>query len=113
MNGAVHAALHRCMEGLALGLQQFRRQTVLPLADGQAGAVPFPDFGPPVGGQTVLPALVEDGADAAGKAAHRQGDGRRGEHQAGGTGVLPKALGPKVALRKRPPAVRLDIPRPP
>ena len=113
MNGAVHTALHRCMEGLVLGLQQFRCQTVLPLADGQAGAVPFPDFGPPVGSQAVLPALVEDGADAAGKAAHRQGDGRRRKHQAGGTGVLPKALGPKVALRKRPRAVRLDIPPPP
>ena len=58
VDGALHAALYRSMEGLPLLVQQFNFQAVFPLTDHCAGGRPRFDFDAPVGCQAVFPATV-------------------------------------------------------
>ena len=80
VDGALHAALHRSTEGLPMFAQQRYLQAVFSLANHCAGGGPRLDFDATIGCQTVLPTTMEDGTDASGEAAHRQGNRRDGKH---------------------------------
>ena len=109
MDGALHAALYWSPEGLPPFAQQLRLQAVLPLTDHRAGGGPRLYFDAPVGGQTVFPATVQNGADTAGETAHRQRDRCDGKHQVAPLRSVPKALGPEVLAGKRAAPIHLDI----
>ena len=53
--------------------------------------------------------MVQNGADTAGEATHRQGDCRDGKHQAAPLRSVPKALGPEVLTGKRAASVCFDV----
>ena len=109
VDGALHAALHRSPERLPPFTQQFRLQAVPPLTDHRAGGGPRLDLDSSVGGQPVFPPAIQNGADTAGEAAHRQGDRRDGKHQTTLIRSIPKALGPEVLAGKRVASVCFDV----
>lgn len=111
MDSTLHTALHRSPKGLPPLAQHLCLQAVLPLADNRPGGGPCLDFDAPVGCQLVLLPVAEHGADAAGEAAHGQGDLRDGKHQTARFRPAPDALGPEVRSGKGTPSVRLDIPK--
>lgn len=99
-------------ERLRPRFQQLHLQPVLALPDGGPGGRPFLDPGAPVCGQAVFPALVQDRADTAGKAAHREGNGGDGQHEAAPLRAVPSALGPEVGAGEGAAPVGLDIAHP-
>lgn len=109
VDGALHAALHRGAKGLPPLVQQFDFQAILPLADYRTGGGSRLDSDSSVGGQTVFPASIKNGADTASKTAHRQGNRRNGEHQAALLRPVPNALCPEVLAWKRTAPVCLNV----
>ena len=110
VNGALHAALHRSLEGLPPFAQQLRPQAVLSLSDNRTGRGPRLDSDAPVGCQTVFSASAKNRADAAGEAVHRQRNRRDGKHQTARFRPIPKTLHPQVLAGKRAASIRLNIP---
>ena len=109
VDGALHAALYWSPEGLPLLVQQFDFQVVLPLTDHRTGGRPLVNFGAPVGCQAVFPATVQNRADTAGEAAHRQGDRRNCKHQTAALRAVPNALRPEVFAGKRAALICFDV----
>ena len=85
-------------------------RTVPPLTDHRAGGGPCLDLDSSVGGQPVFLTAIQNGADTAGEAAHRQRDRRNGKHQTAKLQPAPDALCPEVFAGKRTAPVCLNIP---
>ena len=112
VDGALHAALYWSPEGLPPLVQQFYLQAILSLTDHRASGGPRLDFDAPIGGQAVFPATVQNGADAASEAAHRQGDRRNCKHQTAALWAVPNTLCPKVSVGKGAAPVCFNVSNP-
>ena len=109
VDSALHAALYWSPEGLPPLVQQFNFQAVFPLTDHRTGGRPLVNFGAPVGRQAVFPAAVQNRADTASEAAHRQGNRRNCKHKTAPLWPVPNTLCPKISAGKGTAPVCFDV----